>query len=72
MDGIGKDANGNFFVHGGVLCEAEQCCYCKCPVCGGNGLVPNGFYSSTTGRWSSTSITPENCRSCDGHGYIRV
>lgn len=42
----------------------------KCPVCSGNGLVPNGFYSQTSGQWSSTSTEPEQCRSCDGKGVI--
>lgn len=42
----------------------------RCPVCGGNGLVPNGFYSSTSGQWSTTSTSPETCKSCSGKGYI--
>lgn len=42
----------------------------KCPVCNGNGLVPNGFYLQTSGNWSSSSITPEACRSCNGTGII--
>lgn len=42
----------------------------KCPVCNGNGLVPNGFYLQTSGHWSSTDITPEKCRSCQGTGVI--
>lgn len=41
-----------------------------CPVCKGNGLVSNGFYNQTSGQWSSTSTTPEQCRSCYGLGYI--
>lgn len=41
-----------------------------CPVCSGNGLVPNGFYNQTSGNWSSSSMTPEKCRSCDGSGVI--
>ena len=41
-----------------------------CPVCGGNGLVPNGFYNQTTGNWSSTDATPETCRSCGGLGVV--
>jgi DnaJ-class molecular chaperone len=41
-----------------------------CPVCGGNGLVPNGFYDQTSGVWSSTDITPETCRACGGTGII--
>ena len=41
-----------------------------CPVCNGNGLVPNGFYNQTSGQWSTSSITPETCRSCDGTGIV--
>lgn len=44
----------------------------RCPVCNGNGLVPNGFYSQTSGQWSSTSTSPETCKSCSGRGYIVV
>lgn len=46
-----------------------------CPVCGGKGLVPNGFYdvSSNLGNiYKTTSTTPETCRSCGGKGYIIV
>ena len=41
-----------------------------CPVCCGNGLVPNGFYNTVTGIGSTTSITPETCRSCNGTGVV--
>ena len=41
-----------------------------CPVCGGNGLVPNGFYSQTSGNWSSINATPEKCKSCTGTGIV--
>ena len=41
-----------------------------CPVCNGNGLVPNGFYEQTSGYWSTTSITPVMCRSCNGTGIV--
>jgi len=41
-----------------------------CPVCGGNGLVPNGFYMQTSGHWPTTSVTPEMCRSCNGTGIV--
>ena len=40
----------------------------KCPVCGGNGLVPNGFYDMFP--QSTTYITPETCRTCNGSGII--
>ena len=44
----------------------------ECPVCGGNGLVTNGFYLQLSGKWSTSDATPENCRSCSGRGYIVV
>jgi DnaJ-class molecular chaperone len=43
--------------------------YC-CPVCMGNGLVPNGFYNKTGNTWTSTSASPETCRSCQGTGVV--
>ncbi len=42
----------------------------RCPVCGGNGLVPNGFYLQTGGTWLSSSLAPETCRACNGTGVI--
>lgn len=42
-----------------------------CPVCRGKGLVPNGFYNVSS-NISTTSTTPETCRSCGGKGYIIV
>lgn len=44
-----------------------------CPVCGGKGLVPNGFYM-TVGTWhySTTNTSPETCRSCGGKGFIET
>lgn len=44
----------------------------RCPVCNGNGLVPNGFYTQTTGQWSTTDASVETCRSCAGKGYVVV
>lgn len=44
-----------------------------CPVCGGKGLVPKGFYdvsSNLDDVYKTTSTTPETCRSCGGKGYI--
>lgn len=41
-----------------------------CPVCGGNGLVSKGFYTTTTGVWTTTSIEFEPCQSCKGKGYV--
>lgn len=44
-----------------------------CPVCGGKGLVPNGFYFAVgTPYYSTTSTSPETCRSCGGKGYIET
>ena len=44
-----------------------------CPVCGGKGLVPNGFYIAIgTSYYSTTSTSPETCRSCGGKGYIEI
>lgn len=44
-----------------------------CPVCGGKGLVPNGFYTAIgTPYYSTTSTSPETCRSCGGKGYIET
>lgn len=44
----------------------------RCPVCNGNGLVPNGFYMQTSGHWSTSSIAAEMCRSCNGTGIVWV
>ncbi len=49
----------------------------KCPVCLGNGLAPNGFYSSTKQEdgcllWVSGSTSPETCRCCNGKGYVVI
>ena len=43
-----------------------------CPVCGGKGLVPNGFYISVgaSNYYTTNSTAPETCRSCGGKGYI--
>lgn len=43
-----------------------------CPICGGKGLVPNGFYSVGTSYYSTTNTSPETCRSCGGKGYIET
>ena len=43
----------------------------RCPVCGGSGLVHEGFYlQNTTGHWSTTSTMPEQCRTCGGTGVV--
>lgn len=43
--------------------------YC-CPVCYGKGIVENGFYLYTGQTWPSSSLTPEQCRSCKGTGVV--
>ena len=40
----------------------------RCPVCGGRGIVPNGFYSFFAD--STTATTGEACRTCGGKGVI--
>ena len=42
----------------------------RCPVCQGNGLVPNGFYRQTSRAWSTSDATPEQCKSCAGSGLV--
>jgi rRNA maturation protein Nop10 len=39
----------------------------RCPVCGGRGSVPHGFYS---GFAASTSTMREQCRACTGSGLL--
>jgi len=42
-----------------------------CPVCNGRGLVPNGFYTAIGVQYySSSSTTPEKCKSCNGTGVV--
>jgi len=50
--------------------DAEEKTACRCPVCNGNGLVQNGFYSQTSGCWTSGSTEFEQCRSCGGTGVV--
>lgn len=38
-----------------------------CPVCGGRGVVPPGFY---TLPGSTSSFSSETCRSCQGTGVL--
>ena len=42
----------------------------KCPVCGGSGIVPNGFYNQTLSQWSTTSMTPDVCQNFSGTGVM--
>jgi len=41
----------------------------KCPVCNGNGIVDAGFYTQTSGYWTSAGGT-EMCRACNGTGIV--
>ena len=42
-----------------------------CPICKGNGLVPNGFYLQITGStYATSSCSPEKCRTCGGTGIV--
>ena len=41
----------------------------RCPVCDGRGIVPAGFYETTS--YGSTAIPmPDNCRTCNGSGVV--
>ena len=44
----------------------------RCPVCDGRGTVPAGFYDGDNGCGTATtsSITPETCRTCHGTGIV--
>jgi len=43
----------------------------KCPVCGGTGLVPVGFYQAIgTPDYTTSNAAPEMCKSCQGQGII--
>lgn len=42
-----------------------------CPVCQGRGEVPNGFYNYI-GATTTCHTAPEQCRSCNGHGYLVI
>lgn len=43
-----------------------------CPVCNGRGKVAEGFYSGScsSGYYITASTGMEECRSCNGKGYI--
>jgi hypothetical protein len=43
----------------------------RCPVCGGKGLVPRGFYEFNPFLLTTASgYAVENCRSCGGGGIL--
>lgn len=39
----------------------------RCPICGGRGVVVNGFYD---GLSVGTDTLSEPCRSCNGSGVV--
>ena len=41
-----------------------------CPVCGGDGKVPSGFYNTLTGIGPTISTILETCRTCNGSGVF--
>jgi len=43
----------------------------RCPVCGGRGNLPPGFYN-VNNEFAQTSCVPVECRGCVGKGYIFV
>ena len=43
----------------------------RCPVCNGQRLVPNGFYSHIgVETYTSSDATPETCQTCNGEGIV--
>jgi uncharacterized cupin superfamily protein len=50
--------------------ESERKGPYRCPVCGGNGKVPAGFYNQTGGRWITSNAADETCRTCNGRGIV--
>jgi hypothetical protein len=54
----------------GCVFEKTQAIPHRCPVCGGSGLVPEGFYLQTSGYWSTTGTMMEQCRTCGGTGVV--
>lgn len=42
----------------------------RCPVCGGKGFVPSGFYSVFPYDQTTCTSLTEKCRSCNGSGIV--
>jgi hypothetical protein len=43
----------------------------RCPVCGGRGKMPRGFFDSVEGLpYSTSDLTPDQCRPCLGSGIL--
>jgi hypothetical protein len=51
-----------------VIVRAVKVPY-RCPVCEGRGRVPVGFYTPHF-VGSTSSISPEICRTCSGKGIV--
>lgn len=41
----------------------------KCPICGGKGIVPQGFYFNHE-QVKQAMLTTEKCMTCEGTGVI--
>jgi DnaJ-class molecular chaperone len=41
-----------------------------CPVCGGRGKVPLGFYVSQNPQMTTGGTGTEMCKSCSGSGLV--
>lgn len=45
----------------------------RCPTCGGNGILPHGFYWVPLGQpFEGVSTALETCRTCKGSGLVDV
>lgn len=43
-----------------------------CPVCYGKGIVPEGFYRSTGMTLVANGSGSEQCKACQGRGYVII
>lgn len=63
---------------GGICGSTCRCCcdFTKgktphtCPICSGRGFIGEGFYSTTSRTWVSSTTGTEQCRSCLGAGFV--
>ena len=42
----------------------------RCPICGGNGIVSGGFYTTLNGCTGLTTNLTEQCKQCSGTGIL--